>query len=76
MEIANQAQIYQNGIVTILADGARSAKEGFLQKRQLLRHRCKIKVRLPGSDCPEVVLVFEFLISGKGTVHGPINSRA
>jgi hypothetical protein len=30
MEISNQARIYQNGAVTILAGGSRSADEGFL----------------------------------------------
>jgi hypothetical protein len=41
MEISKQARIFQNSAVTILAGGARSAEQGFLQKRQK-RQSCRI----------------------------------
>jgi hypothetical protein len=82
MEISKQARIYQNGAVTILAGGARCADEGFLQERQKLSHSCRIKIQLPGSDPPEIVILFNFRsrpsrqqsmdISGRqASSHGP-----
>jgi hypothetical protein len=75
-EISNQAQIYQNGVVTILAGGARSAEEGFLRKRQMLRYRYRIKIRLPGSDCAEAVLLFDYFKIGYTEVQDPVSCRA
>jgi hypothetical protein len=50
-EIANQAKIYQNGVVTILAGGASSAQEGFLHRREQLEPRCSINLEVQnGSD--------------------------
>jgi hypothetical protein len=76
MEISKQARIYQNGAVTILAGGARSAEEGFLQKRQRLRHRCHIKIRLPGLDLPDIVVLFDFRNPGERKAPDPVDSRA
>jgi hypothetical protein len=76
VEISKQARIYQNGAVTILAGGARSAKDGFLHKRQIIRHRCHIKIRLPGSDLPETVIWFDIRKYGEGNARDPIDRRA
>jgi hypothetical protein len=76
MEISKQARIYQNGAVTILAGGARSAEEGFLQKRQRLRHRCHIKIRLPGSEPPGTVTWFDFRKYQQGNARDPVDTRA
>jgi hypothetical protein len=56
-EIANQADIYQNGTVTILAGGAASADEGFLLRRPRTQPRYNISIRLP--DCKEIYLLLD-----------------
>jgi hypothetical protein len=45
-EIANQAKLYQNGIVTILAGGAASVADGFLQRRSREQTRFDLRIRL------------------------------
>jgi hypothetical protein len=76
MENSKQARVYQNGVVTVLAGGARSAGEDFLQKRQNFRPSCRIKIQLPDSDLPKIELLFHFFNVKGPKVQDPINSRA
>jgi hypothetical protein len=46
-EIVNQAKIYQNGVVTILAGGAVGADQGFLHQRSRIYPRYCISLMLP-----------------------------
>jgi len=48
-EMANQADIYRNGVVTFLAGGAARAHDGFLRTRTHLNARYSIRVQLPDS---------------------------
>jgi hypothetical protein len=75
-EIFKQATIYQNGTVTILAGGARSTDEGFLQRRQKLRHSCCIDIQVHGSGLTKTGLLCEFYHGMKRQIPDPIDSRA
>jgi len=55
-EIANQAKIYQNGALTILAGGAKAAPEGFLRPRTRLFPRYTITVHLPDGKMVPLLL--------------------
>jgi hypothetical protein len=78
-EIANQADIYQNGTVTILAGGAASADEGFLSRRPRTQPRYNISIRLP--DCKEIYLLLDVRrdleeVAEFGENTDPVNRRA
>jgi hypothetical protein len=75
VEISKQAQIYQNGAVTILAGGARSANDGFLQRRKLPYPRCRMTIRLPGPDAGDRTLLLDYHTPLPVT-EDPIDNRA
>lgn len=52
-----QAKIYQNGVVTMLAGDAASARNGFLYRRKSKALRFEISVRLRGDDVEKVSIL-------------------
>ncbi|EDU42610.1 tol protein [Pyrenophora tritici-repentis] len=76
-EISKQAQIYQNGVMTILAGGAHSANEGFLRKRSLKHRRCVITIQIPGLDNVKKKFILDMsLANPHGPPTDPVRSRA
>lgn len=55
-EIANQAKLYQNGVVTILAGGAASASDGFLHRGSRRYPRFALQVRLPDGHGRQIMI--------------------
>jgi len=78
-EIANQAKIYQNGAVTILAGGASSAQAGFLYPRTRSLPRYTITTQMSDGKVVPLVLderPWELEVWNGGRHADPINERA
>jgi hypothetical protein len=80
-EVANQAKIYQNGVVTILAGGAASANQGFLHRQPKPRSLYNLCIQMPNNK--KVCLQLEIRSKDESDqrdpssyVRDPVNSRA
>jgi hypothetical protein len=73
-EIANQAKIYQNGVLTILAGGAASANQGFLHRQPKPRSLYNVFIQMPTDQ--KVCLQFEIQPENEDHKQDPVNRRA
>jgi hypothetical protein len=75
-EIANQARIYQNGVLTILAGGAASVNEGFLHRQPQPKPHLLYNVSIQMPNNKKVCLQFKIQRREWGAERDPVNSRA